>query len=141
LQVHFGLALSPRKITDHIIDSKINGIKERIIEKIKEGYLKYSRDLCISITLNALIVITTLVFHFIFTVNPFVICLISVLTMAMFTRIDFIKANIDLGNEPSIGLMKKLNYKLVCVEFQVSEKGKTMRKFEIFEKRRQRSTG
>ena len=41
-------------------------------------------------------------------------------------KINYIKTEIDVNNEPSIKLMEKLNYKLFCISFQISNSGKTL---------------
>jgi RimJ/RimL family protein N-acetyltransferase len=47
-------------------------------------------------------------------------------------KLDFIKTEVDVDNEPSIALMEKLNYKIFAFAFQISKNGKTMRHFEAF---------
>jgi RimJ/RimL family protein N-acetyltransferase len=49
-------------------------------------------------------------------------------------EVNFIKTEVDVNNKPSIGLMKKLGYKLFCISFQISMSGKTMCHFNSFKK-------
>jgi RimJ/RimL family protein N-acetyltransferase len=46
--------------------------------------------------------------------------------------LDFIKTEVDIGNEPSIKLMKKLNYKTVSIAIQISESAETIGHFITF---------
>lgn len=49
-------------------------------------------------------------------------------------KLDFLMTEVDADNEPSIKLMKKLNYKLFSVSWQISENGETMVHFKTYRK-------